>query len=88
MPIQLVKGPLGCSIAVIIGPPPQAGIELTQERLLAEARSGLNQVADFLAQDLYFTLCGKSQEFVPLFAHGVPQKVEALLNVGDDSLLL
>src|SRR5258707_6792257 len=86
--IHFLKGPLGCSIAIVVGPAPQQWVELTQERLLAEARSGLNQVADFLAQDFYFALCGKGQQLVPIFAHGVPQKIEALVNVGEDRLLL
>src|SRR5271166_2107419 len=85
---QLAKGPLGRSVAVVIGPAAQKRVELSQERFLSLSQGGLNRPADFLPQDLHFALCGDSQQFVPMFAHGVPQKVEALLDVGDDGLLL
>jgi hypothetical protein len=37
---------------------------------------------------LHFSLGGKDQQFIPKFAQGVPQKVQALLEGGDDGLLL
>lgn len=82
------EGLLGGSVAIIVGPTAQQRVELSQERLLTEAQGGLNLPADFLTQDLDLTLCGSNQQFVPVFAHGVPQKVEALLDGGDDGLLL
>ena len=86
--VQLVKGPLGCSISVVVGPTPQKRVEFTNERFLAEAQSGFNTEPDFVPQGLDVTLCGIGQEFIPKFAHGVPQEVEALVDRGDDGLLL
>src|ERR1039458_2543357 len=60
--LQLVKGPLGRSVAVIVGPTAQQRVELTQERLLGEAQSGVNQPLDLVPQDLDFALCGGDQD--------------------------
>ena len=86
--IHLFKGPLGCSIAIVVGPALQERVEFANERLLAEAQGGLNAEPDFVPQGLDVALCGKGQEFILKFAHGVPQKVEALLSGGNDGLLL
>ena len=86
--IQFRKGPLGCSIAMVVGPTPQERVELAQERLLCEAQGGLNQLTDFEPQAFDFVLCRLNQQFIPLFAHSVPQKVKALIDGGEDGLLL
>ena len=84
--VQFLKSPLGGSMSIVIGPTLQERIEFANERLLAEAQDGLNAEPDFVPQGLNATLCGEGQEFVLKFAHGVPQKVEAVLNGGDDGL--
>ena len=86
--IHFFKGPFGGSISVIIGPPSQERVEFANERLLAEAQSGLHAEPDFVPQGLDVALCGEAQEFIPKFAQGVPQKVEALMDGSDDGLLL
>ena len=86
--VQLDKGPLGRSMSIVVGPTLQNGIEFAKERLLAEAQAGLNAEPDFVPQALDVALGGKGQEFIPQFAHRVPQKVEALRDGGDDGLLL
>ena len=88
VPVQVAEGPRRYSIAEVVGPTTQSRVELSHERLLIEAASGLNQRTDLRSQDFHFALCRSDQQFVPILAHGVPQKVEALLNVGDDGLLL
>ena len=86
--IQFAEGRFGGSVAIVVGPTSPERVELTQERLLSEAQSGLHQPSDLLAQDLHFTLCGGDQQFILIFAQGVPQKVEARLDGGEDGLLL
>lgn len=86
--VQPVKGPLGGSMPIIIGPTPDEGVEFEQERLLGEAQGGLDAEPDFIPHRFDVTLGGSDQEFIPEFAHGVPQKVEPLADVGDDGLLL
>ena len=86
--VQPVEGPLGGSMPVIVGPAPDEGVEFVQERFLGEAQSGVDAEAEFLTQGFDVTLCGKAQEFVPKFAHSVPQKVEPLGDGSDDGLLL
>jgi hypothetical protein len=61
---------------------------LAQERRLTAAQSGLKHLSDLLPHGLHFSLGGKDQQFIPIFAQGVPQKVEALLEGGEDGLLL
>ena len=84
--IHAVKGPLGGSIPEVIGPTAQKRVESTDELLLRMAKSGLNQLADFDPQGFDLTLGGSGQEFIPIFAHGVPQKIKAVFDVGDDCL--
>src|SRR5258705_5802927 len=86
--IQFAKCLLGYSIAVVVGPAQQARVELSQERLLGEAHSRVNQLADLLSHCLDLAPGLGDQQFIPMFAHGVPQKVEALADVSQDSLLL
>src|SRR6185436_4503919 len=86
--VYALKGPLGSSIAEVIGPTTQERVEFADELLLSAAKSGLDQLSDFDPQGFELTLGGSDQEFIPKFAHGVPQKIKALLNVGDDCLLL
>ena len=86
--IQPVEGSLGGSMAVIVGPAPDKGVEFGQELLLWECPSGLDTEPDFVPQGLTATLCGGGQEFVPKLAHGVPQEVEPVVDGGDDGLLL
>src|SRR6266436_3811677 len=86
--VQLVEGPLGGSIAIVVGPSPQQRVELSQERLLGVAHRGVNQLSDLFLHCLDFALGRCDQEFIPIFAHGVPQKVKARSNVGQDGLLL
>ena len=69
-------------------PNPAKAVEFANERFLAEAQSGFNTEPDFVPQGLDVTLCGIGQEFIPKFAHGVPQKVEALMDGSNDGLLL
>ena len=86
--VQFAEDRFGGSVAVIIGPTAQERVELAQERRLTAARSGVKHLSDLLAQGLHFSLGGKDQQFIPKFAQGVPQKVQALLEGGDDGLLL
>ena len=76
------------SISVIIGPTLHDRVEFAKERLLAEAPGGFDAELDFVPEGLNVTLCRVNQQFIPEFAHGVPQKVEARLDVGQDGLLL
>jgi len=84
--VKPVKGPLGSSVSVVVSPAPDEGVELAEERLLWESQSGLDAEPDFVPEGSNATLCGTDQEFVPKLAHGVPQKVKALLDVGDDEI--
>ncbi len=73
---------------IVVGPTPDQGVEFEQERLLREGQSGVDAEPEFILQGFAVTLCGSGQEFSPKFAHGVPQKVEPCVDVGDDGLLL
>jgi len=86
--VELAEGRFGGSIAVVVGPATQQRVELTQERRLCAAQSGLDQPSDLVPQDLDFALCGGDQQFIPRLAQGVPQKVKARLDGSDDGLLL
>lgn len=86
--VQPFKGPLGSSMSVVVGPAPDDGVELAQEHFLVKSQGGVDAESDFVQQVLEITLCRRGQKFVPKFAHGVPQKVEPFINVGDDGLLL
>src|SRR6266704_85849 len=88
VPVTRLESPLGYPVAIIVGPAPQQRVALSQQLLLSQTHSGVNQIADLLSQDLHFALCGSDQQFVLIFAHGVPQEVEARLDVGNDGLLL
>src|SRR6185369_6246855 len=88
VPVHLAEGPRRCPIAEVVGPTTQTRVELSQERLLTEAVGGVNQLTDLPLQGNDFTLCRSDQQLVPIFAHSVPQKVEAFMNGGDDGLLL
>src|SRR5947208_2268722 len=61
--IHLFKGPLGCSIAIVVGPALQERVEFANERLLAEAQGGLNAEPDFVPQGLDVALLG--EKFLP-----------------------
>ena len=56
--IELVKGPLGGSVSVMVGPTPDQGVELAEERLLGESQSGLDAEPDFVPPALHAALCG------------------------------
>ena len=86
--IHFLKGPFGGSISVVVGPTLQERVEFAKERLLAEAQGGLNAAPDFVPAGLDVALGRVGQEFISEFAHGVPQKVEALIGGSDDGLLL
>jgi hypothetical protein len=86
--VQFTEGLRGAAVAVVVGPTAQERVELTQQPFLSEARRRLHFLSDFLAQDFNFSLCGDNQQFVLEFAHGVPQKIKARLDVGNGSLLL
>lgn len=86
--VETFEGPLGGSVSVIIGPTAQKAVELTEEHGLWKSQSGFDAEPDFVPQALHAALCGSGQEFIPKFAQGVPQKVEPLVDVGDDGLLL
>src|SRR5512146_3597581 len=88
MIVQLAKSLLGCSVAIIVGPTTQARVEVSQERLLREAPSRVNPLADLLAHDRDLALGRGDQQRVLILAHGVPQKVKALADVRQDGLLL
>ena len=88
MMVQPIEGPLGGPVPIVVGPTSQERVELAEERFLWFSQGGFDAEADFLAQGFHATLCGIGQQFVPKFAHGVPQKVEPLVEVGDDGLLL
>ena len=88
MVVKPGEGSLGGSMPVVIGPTPNNRVELPEEQFLRKSQSGVDAEPDFVPEGFDVTLCGGGQEFVPKLAHGVPQKVEPFVDVGDDGLLL